>query len=282
MNLLFTGRGGAGSWTIRGQQIAAALGMPQKLMAGYNDCSSADVIIVVKRTPEQLISSIRKSGKPWIYDIVDAYPQPACSTWPREEAISWLRAHIAKLKPNAIIWPTERMMFDANMDIPGKVIYHHHYPDIKVNPIRDKIKFIGYEGAEHYIEQWRPALAQQTVKRGWKLVINPKNIADLDIVLALRGDPWNGYTQRNWKSNVKLANAHGSGTPFVGAPECGYYETMSGLELFVNDALSLNEAFDRLEPPNMRYAVKHNFLSSAISVETAAKQFYEFACAQKF
>src|SRR5688572_31220626 len=112
MKVLFTGRGTSGSWKIRGEQIGAAMGATVKPMATLEDCRAADVIVAVKRIPAQLLENIRASGRPWVYDIVDAFPQPLCSTWSRSQCIDWLNEVIGTLKPTAVIWPTARMQDD--------------------------------------------------------------------------------------------------------------------------------------------------------------------------
>lgn len=279
MNILFTGRGGAGSWAIRAEQIGAALGARVKPMASVADCKAADLVVVVKRVPDDLLQAIRKSGRPWVYDIVDAYPQPMCSDWSEAESRAWLKEHLAKLKPNFVIWPNERMKADAGG---GAVIYHHHRPALRVNPVREQIKAIGYEGAESYIESWKPAIEAECRARGARFVVNPPQLADVDVVLALRGHRWNGYPQQHWKSNVKLANAHGSGTPFIGAPEDGYTETASGAEYWARTPSELSVALNWLESQSAREEVNERFLKAAFSIEHAAERYRDVLCGLKF
>lgn len=269
MNLLFTGKGTSGSFKIRAEQLGAAMGAPVVPMASLADCRAADVIVVVKRAPDALLQSIRASGRPWVYDVVDAYPQPACGSWGETESKAWIKEHLARLKPNAVIYPNERMSKDAGG---GKVLYHHHRPGMQRNPIRKEIKRIGYEGAPSYIDGWRKAIEAQCARIGAEFVINPVNLADVDVVLALRDKNHAGYPQRMWKSNVKLANAHGSGTPFIGMPEPGYQETASGCEYWATDGEELGRALDWLAPQSTRQHVSAKFLESAITVERVAEQ----------
>ena len=65
LKILVTGRGGAASWTIRGEQIGAALGATVKPKASLEDMRAADVILVVKKVPDELLADLRKSGRPW-------------------------------------------------------------------------------------------------------------------------------------------------------------------------------------------------------------------------
>lgn len=279
MKVLITGRGGNGSWTMRGEQLGAAIGATVKPMATSADCQAADLVVIVKRAPEPLLQAVRLSGRPWVYDIVDAYPQPACSRWTQEQSREWLRTHLAHLRPSAVIWPTLRMAADYGG--PGFVLYHHARPGQAVNPIRPLIETIGYEGREQYLHGWQARLALQAARIGARLVVNPARLADVDVVLALRGGEWNGYAQRSWKSNVKLANAHATGTPFIGLAESGYLETLAGGEQFIDEAQGLVEAFDRLAAQSVRRNVSEGFLAAAYSLEAAAADMRAGLCALK-
>jgi len=274
MKILVTGRGGAGSWAIRGDQIGAALGADVAPMATLDAMRAADVILAVKRVPPQLLADIRRSGRPWVYDIVDAYPQPACTSWSRADAIAWVQALLADLQPTAVIWPTERMRDDVcgGAAGAGAVVHHHCRPGIERNPVRDRIGVLGYEGCTDYLAGWQTAIAQECRRLRLQFVANPARLADVDIVLALRGPAHNGYVQRHWKSGVKLANAHGSGTPFVGGPECGYRETATGGEAWVESDDDLRAALTQLSAAETRRAVAAAFLAAARTVDTAAAE----------
>lgn len=276
MKLLFTGGGKAGSWKCRGEQLGAACGGAVSAEAGLAEFRAADVIVVVKRAPDERLAALRASGKPWVLDIVDFYPQPHCSEWTREEAIQWVRLRLKYLQPNAVIWPNKKMMEDVGFGGPQMVLYHHHRPGIRSNPIRKEVQVVGYEGSPPYIEAWRPHIEAECDKRGWRFVINPEHLAECDIVLALRGGRWNGYVPANWKSNVKLANAHGSGTPFIGSPEAGYQETASGCEYWAKDAGSLRTAFDWLTEQRARENISDRFRQKAYPVEKAAEDLCGF------
>ena len=247
MKILVTGRGGAaGSWAIRAEQLGAAMGAVVKPRATLADMRAADVVLVVKRVPDELLADLRRCGRPWAYDIVDAYPQPACSAWSPAESVQWLRRHLQRLQPDLVVWPNQRMRADGGGA--GVVVYHHHRPGIEQNPLRPLVRTVGYEGAAAYLEGWREAIDAECRRLHATFVINPPSLAQVDVVLALRGGPWAGYCQQHWKSNVKLANAQASGTPFVGLPECGYLETASGGEHFVSTPAELGEALRALEP----------------------------------
>lgn len=250
--------------------MADALGGKAVPMASLEECKAADAIIAVKRIPDGLLANIRASKKPWAWDVVDAYPQPQCSSWGRSESIAWLKKEAQRLSPDLIIFPNARMRDDFGS---GAVIYHHHRPGIERNPIREKIETIGYEGSPRYIESWMPAIAEECKKRGVAFVVNPPRLADVDVVLALRGRGWNGYPQRHYKSNVKLANAHGSGTPFIGGMESGYLEVKSGIEYWAETATEFSSCLDLLEPQSVRQSISRRFLECAYPIDRAAADY---------
>jgi len=267
--VLITGKGGkSGSWLMRGEQLGAALGATVQA----NATIPGDLTIVVKRTPTPVISALR--GKRWVWDIVDAYPQPLSYQWTREEAIGWVRGKIASLRPTAIIWPTRRMREDCDTGLPGLVLPHHHRIGIERNPIRAEVRTIGYEGSPGYLGRWERIVRQECEARGWEFVVNPERLADVDVVLALRDS--GGYVARHWKSGVKLANAHASGTPFIGQAECGYTENASGAEYWAEDARGLSIAFDWLKDQGGREAISDRFVQRAYSVEQAAADLKEW------
>ena len=274
--ILFTGGGTSGSWKVRGEQLGTACGAKVKPNAPIQDCKQADVIVAVKRFRPELLDAIRASGRPWVWDVVDFYPQPACSTWHAEGAIQWVQSRIQEYNPTAVIWPNRRMRDDCDIGLPGIVLPHHYRPDCAVNPIREEVHTVGYEGAPSYIGEWLEPIAQACADRGWTFCVNPPSLADIDIVMACRGSAFNGYVQRHWKSNVKLANAHGSGTPFVGPQECGYRETETGLEQWADCYDDLDDCFDRLSGQHHRETIQKAFLAKRYSVDAAANDLKGF------
>lgn len=273
MKLLFTGRGTSGSWTIRGDQLGRACGAVVKPRATTSQCREADKIVVVKRVPEELRVLLRDRW--WAWDILDAYPQPGCAYWSREKGIAWIHEQIEKMRPPAIIWPNRKMREDCDPGLPGIVLPHHHRPGIRSNPIREQVKVVGYEGAD-YLGSWRPVLEEQCLRRGWQFRMNPEHLAELDIVVAFRDRQFSGYVQRSYKSNVKLANAHGSGTPFCGQAEDGYTEQATGAEYWAETPKELSTCLDWLESQDTREQVSDRFRAKAYPLEQAAKDLLTF------
>lgn len=276
MKLLFTGRGTSGSYLIRADQLGNALGATVKPLAAHEDFEACDLAVVVKRAPEPIRGGLESSGRPWVYDIVDAYPQPLSAGWQRSEAISWVRRHLMALNPTAVIWPNQRMRDDCDDGRPGIVLPHHARPNQAPNPIREKVATVGYEGSPRYLQGWAMVLHKECERRGWKFAVNPARLADMDIVVAFRGGQWDGYASQHWKSGVKLANAHATGTPFVGRPDDGYTETASGAEYWATSPDEIRIAFDWLESHSTREMVADRFVESTYTLDDAAKDLRPF------
>lgn len=274
--LLVTGSGRHGSWSIRGKQMGAALGATIRPTATSSDLRASDLVVVVKSADPSLLDDLHRSGRPWVLDILDGYPQPESSCWDREQAVAWARRRIEQWQPTAVIWPTRRMQLDCEVGLPGLVLPHHYRPGIARNPIRSRIGKIGYEGDVEYLDGWHGAIEGECKRRGWRFVVNPRRLSDVDIVLALRGEARGGYVNRHWKSNVKLANAHGSGTAFIGQAECGYLETACGAELWAENMQELGDAFDRLAPYPVRARIAMQFLQAACSLDAMADALKRF------
>jgi hypothetical protein len=250
VNLLVTGKGGSsGSWQIRGEQIGKAIGAT--VLPGAIDIGPFDLAVVVKRTPGDMVERIHRAGVPLVYDIVDGWPQPEGNTWSREQCMGWLRAKVEAVRPAAIVAATQAMAADCEeFGVPVLALPHHARPAQPMNPIRERIAAVGYEGGEQYIRGWHPVITAACRRRGWRFVVNPHRLADVDIVLALRDQA--GYAPRHWKSNVKLANAQATGTPAICAREAGYQETASGAELWADTPEELETALNALQPQHSR------------------------------
>lgn len=273
-----TGSGRSGSWQIRAEQLGRAIGATVKPQATLSDCQRADVIIAVKRVPQATLKAIKDSGKPWLWDLVDLWPQPEGNAWTLEQAIHYVRRLCLETwNPTAAIWPTQCMGDDIRY--PGRVLYHHARPGIRQNPIRKTIRTIGYEGSPDYLSGWINPILKQCEARGWNFLVNASHLADLDIVLAVRGDEYDGHAPRRWKSNVKLANAQGSGTPIICQRESGYIETQAGVEVFIDSPVDLGSAFDSLLDWDRRKKIATQLRACAYSINQAAADLKEIISA---
>jgi len=149
------------------------------------------------------------------------------------------------LQPVGIVAATRAMAADcAEFGLPVLALPHHARPGQRRNPLRETVRTVGYEGAAHYLGRWRSVLERECAARGWMFHMEPGQLADLDIVVALREAE--GYAARHYKSNVKLANAMGSGTPSIVNRETGYLETACPGQLFADTEAELSAGLDAL------------------------------------
>jgi hypothetical protein len=268
VTVLFTGRGTSGSFCIRGEQLGHAVGgvvQPNALdVAGYS------LAVIVKR-PGDVLARLHAADVPVVWDVVDAWPQPSGNGWTGYECLAWLAQQVEKFKPVGIVAATRKMAQDCNFGVPVLALPHHARPGLQVNPIRETVRTVGYEGGEQHLGRWRKFLDAECAKRGWRFVVNPASLSDVDIVVALREQ--SGYAPRNWKSNVKLANAQGSGTPVILNPEAGYQETACGAELWVETQTDVRLAFDEMQSRSDRLLRSEQLRKATISLESVASTY---------
>ncbi len=273
MNILFTGKGNMGSWQIRGIQLGTALGATIKPMATLADCQAADLIVVVKRVPALLLKNVLDSGKPWVLDIVDGWPQPCY--WNADLSLQWLREWLGYLKPAGIVYGTARMMDDAANEAPHLVLPHHswsRYADVE--PIfRQQVRTLGYEGNPQYLGRWHDVLIQQCQRRGLDFIMNGSmRLADVGIALRDGG----GYPARWWKPGTKLSNLHALGIPALCSLEEGAEGVASGAEFWIEQERDIEEALDRLQDNEYRRTVCEKMRSSLIRLEDLAPHYLKW------
>jgi hypothetical protein len=270
MHVLITGKGTSGSWRIRGLQLGAAIGADA--IPNAVDIAKYDLAVIVKRTPEELVRRIKRAGVPMLWDVVDAWPQPPGNEWCEPEAKAWLAAAVKEVKPRAIVAATRAMAIDcAQFGVPAFALPHHARPNMRRNPIREAVTVVGYEGGPQYLGRWQKKIEDSCNRRGWIFVVNPDELASVDIVVAVRDQT--GYAPKHWKSNVKLANAQGSGTPCIVNTESGYVETASGAEFWADDMKEMEAAFDALESQEARRAVGDRLYAAAPKLDKIAEDY---------
>lgn len=261
-----TGRGTSGSWQIRGVQLGQSIGAA--VVPNALDVAPYDIAVLVKRPTAELLQRLRRANVKIVWDLVDAWPQPAGNEWTEARCQAWMEEMVAMIRPAGIVAATQAMAEDCEcFGVPVLALPHHARPGLRMNPIRP-VKVVGYEGGEQYIAKWRPVIEIECARRGWQFVTQPAELADVDIVLALRDS--SGYAPRNWKSNVKLANAQGSGTPVICGREAGYLETASGAERWADTPAELTAAFDELELTSTRLEASKKLSAAAPSIESVA------------
>ncbi len=268
--ILFTGRGTSGSWRIRGEQLGHALGA--NVCAAAEKLPRCDLAVLVKRPSPGLVARLHLAKVPIIWDILDAYPQPHGNDWDRETCMTWLRQSVESIRPSALVAATEQMARDcAEFGLPVLALRHHARPRQEINPIRERVRRVGYEGGEQYLGPWREIMERACKARGWEFAVNPPKLADLDIVVALRSST--GYAAREWKSGIKLANAQGAGVPCILNRAAGYTETASGAEQWADNTDEMNAALDALEPHKVRVQTASMLNRAAPRLQTISDEY---------
>lgn len=249
-----------------GREIGSAV-VPNAL-----DVAPYDLAVLVKRPTASLLQRLHRANVRIVWDVVDAWTQPAGNAWNKERCLDWLEDMFTMIKPAGIVAATKAMAEDCRrFGVPVLALPHHARPGMRLNPIRDQVKVVGYEGGEQYIARWRPFIETECRRRGWRFVMQPPEIADVDIVLALRDST--GYAPTAWKSGVKAMNAKGSGTPCVLNREAGYFESATGGERWADSIQELSLAFDSLTTQSERRCAAEKLRSGALSLEAAARTY---------
>lgn len=284
IRVLFTSKSSAGAWQIRGEQMAA---MRTNWFASNQptdeEISNCDVLCVVKKPVKEIVERARNLRKAIVFDIVDSWAQPADSLKCQNlsDARDLFRRVWRAQQFDGYIFPTRRMQVDLGSLVScGITIYHHYWPQIGQNPIREKVETVGYQGG-NFLGDWRYRLEEACADRNLRFIENPSSLTDLDVVVLARGGPHGGFLERNYKSNVKLANAYGSGTPaLVHFKEMSAHDTDCGDVLFFTDRPgSFERQLDRLiENQMLRKSMQRSFLTAAkrYHIENIATQFEAF------
>jgi hypothetical protein len=269
VRVLFTSKSSAGAWQIRGEQIAGTrTNWHAKNRPDADDIAACDLLCVVKKPDSAVIEAARSMGKPIVYDIVDAWAQP-------EDGLKYTNLAAARelfgpawraLRADAYVFPTRRMQLDLGGLVRHAItIYHHYWPQLEANPMRDPVQVVGYEGAD-YLGGWRQVIDKACASRGLRFVANPPRYTDMDVVVIARGGEHGNFLASNYKSNVKLANAIGSGTPaLVHVDEMSAHDTDTGDVLFFTDEPgSFERQLDRLAgDAALRARIHRSFLDAA-------------------
>lgn len=265
VRVCYCGRNLAGSWTIRGLQMAsarrnwAAIAEP-----GPRQWDSYDVFCFVKHPMPQLMADLRGLGKKVVFDVVDSWKQP-------EEGLNSDAASAKvlftekwnRLSSDAWIYPNKAMWEDFHEAFPGVVLYHHFRPGLEPAPVRERVSVVAYEGDPRFLGPWKESLSRLGGQLGFELRINPPDLREADIGFAARGGEHDCFLSNRYKSNVKLANFLGAGLPcIVGEKEVAYRETAPDGVRFVSDEATLEAVLRALLPAAERARVQKGLLAA--------------------
>jgi len=239
MNILMVGSG-KGSFAMRAVQLGAALGARVTSAPSAEDWAWASVVVLVKRAGTEWAERARKAGVPIVWDALDFWRQPADNGASEGTARAMLDNALKVIRPALMIGATEAMAASAG----GVCLPHHGYLGLHPTPIRREVQSVGYDGNALYLDRWARILEHECAKRGWAFIVNPPALTDVDLVVALRGGPWDGWICRNWKSGVKIANAILAGRPVLSEDSAAFSE-LRPVGAVVTDVDALSAALDR-------------------------------------
>ena len=210
MNTLIVGHG-AGSWQMRGVQLGAALQARVTSVPTAVDWDWAERVVFVKREGLRWVTRAQTLGVPVIWDALDFWRQPLDHAWSASAARAALGRMLETIRPTQTIGATLAMAQDAG----GVYVEHHGRLGLHPTPARPDCRVVGYDGNPAYLDAWRGPLQTACQTRGWTFVINPPDLAAVDLLVALRGGRWDGWVCRQWKSGVKAVNAILAGRPLL-------------------------------------------------------------------
>lgn len=249
MNILIAGLG-KGSWDVRGRQIGAALGARVTSAPTALDWEWADIAVLVKRAAFSMAHAAHQYGVPVVWDALDFWMQPSENGLTERAARQRLADAIADIKPVLTIGATKAMAQAAN----GMALEHHSWPGLTPAPARAHVQVVAYEGNPVYLGAWRHALERACAARGWRFVVNPRDLREADIVVAFRDGQWDGWMCREWKSGIKIGNAIAAGRPII-TQESAAFREIGAPGTAISDIGELDSALDGWAPDETRAAV---------------------------
>jgi hypothetical protein len=175
------------------------------------DWAWAELAVLSKRAVITHAGAARQAACPVVWDVLDYWLQPIQHDWPEAAFI----AEVAALRQAAGIAgciAATRAMAEA---IGGVYVRHHCRVGLEPTPPRGPAQVVAYDGAARYLGAWAPALTKACTEAGLTFVINPPDLSTADVLVALRGEPWDGWVCRHWKSGVKYGNAIAAGRPVL-------------------------------------------------------------------
>ncbi len=220
MNVLIVGGSKAGSWQMRGLELGAAIGARVTSAPTPKDFGWSEVVVLVKRAGAVYAKLAHQADRPVVWDALDFWSQPGDHRLTESQAKALLHAQIRVIKPALVIGATEAMARACD----GVFLTHHSWQGLHPTPAREVVSVVGYEGNAAYLGKWAPAIKAECAKRGWRFVVNPGDLSAVDLFVAFRDDPWDGWICRQWKSGVKLVNAQAAGRPMVTQNSAAYRE----------------------------------------------------------
>ncbi|CAA0079103.1 Uncharacterised protein [BD1-7 clade bacterium] len=247
----FVGAPNQGAWQIRAQQISTCrTNWHCGSRVSWWMAKTCDIFVIVKKIRPKCLARIKATGKPIIYDVVDAWEQPSDSLKVTDaaSALSLFEEKWRAITPDAAIFADRKMEEDLHSLVGlSTTIYHHSYPPLQPQPVRTTVKKIGYQGRDIFLADWQPILEEIAKENRVEFIINPERLEDLDIGIITRGGEYNGYLEQHYKSNVKLANMMAVGLPcMIQSGSAAYHETWNDETSYFSSESELREKITQL------------------------------------
>lgn len=243
MKVLIVGAG-KGSWQMRGQQLGAALGARVTSSPTDDDFRWCDLVVLIKKHAVNFAPRAHKAGKPIVWDALDFWSQPAQNRYTRDSALLALRSQAKVIKPALIIGATKEMTADAeSLGFKSAYLPHHSWNGLAPTPPREVVATVAYEGNPAYLGRWHGWVKEACDKRGWSFVVNPPNLAEVDIIVSFRDGAWDGWICREWKSGVKVVNSVAAARPMLSMPSAAMRE-LRPLDSTIEAVTDLKRALD--------------------------------------
>lgn len=238
---------GAGSWEVRGRQLGQALGARITVSPMADDFAWADVVVLVKRAIDRWGEAATASKKCVVWDAVDFWQQPEQNQTPVSDLIATVADYQRRYWLSLVIGATRAMAEDVG----GVYLPHHYRLSLRpIVPLRPTLTTVAYEGTRKYLGSWAGHVQRACDRLGLQFLINPPDLRIADLVVAFRGEHWDGAVCRRWKSGVKVVNAMACGVPLLSQPSAAFDEiappgTVVTSPDEIEPALAHWQAFDR-------------------------------------
>lgn len=268
MNILIAG-GSKGSGVIRGQQLGAAIGASVEARPGRY-WGAVDVAVLLKKSAVQVGAEAKKTGARLVWDVLDWWEQPDENALPIQEHIAKVHAVRDRVGLSLLVGATKQMA----EDIGGVYLPHHSRPGLAPTPIRPDAKVVAYEGTPKYLGPWRKEIEYACARLGLVFLVNPPSLSDADILVAFRGEKWDGEVCQRWKSGVKYVNAIAAGRPILTNHSAGFNEIQPFGQV-VESPDHLLAAMRAMVPAQTRQQCLDvsQARAGAFSLETVARQY---------
>jgi len=277
MNITFAGHESKGAWLIRAKEIAPYLNA--KLDPLFLNSNNCNLVIIVKRPEPEVINRIKRQSIPIIWDIQDSFPQLPKNNYgelSKDKILDYYVKLLKEISPTIVISTNSQMKKDIEeLGFKSVIINHHHRKNITVNPLREKLITLGIEGSPFQYGKWQKKL--HSICKKLNLTFKPNLNASkdklhfFDVVVNIRS--FDGYAAKYWKSNIKLANAHGSGTPAICSRSQSYLDTASGYERWADTEEEIITAIEELRPYEVRKEIHEHFLKHKIGIDDVVKEY---------